>query len=177
MEIKTSYASLGGRTTAFILDYILIAGYLLLVVGAGQMVIFFSPSYLGAAFGSPLSAQFFGFLTVTLPVSLYYIFCESSAGQGTWGKRKMGLYVTDTEGARLTLLRACGRTFLKFVPWELAHTCIWQINFTPEEPSPFITGGFVLVWLLVGLNLVWFWKSQKHQTLYDRLAGTCVVMR
>jgi len=34
----------------------------------------------------------------------------------------------------------------------------------------------VLVWLLVGANVVSLVMSKTHQTLYDRVAGTYVVV-
>jgi uncharacterized RDD family membrane protein YckC len=126
-------------------------------------------------FGSALSGQAAGFLTLTLPVSLYFILSESSPRQATWGKRKRGLKVVDPQGERLTVSRSIARTVLKFVPWELAHTCIWQISFAPQEPSPLITAGFVLVWLLVGANAASLLVSRKRQTIYDWLAGTFVI--
>jgi len=57
----------------------------------------------------------------------------------------------------------------------LAHTCIWQISFAPENPSPLILAGFVLVWLLVGANIVSLVVSKTDQALYDRIAETYVV--
>ena len=35
--------------------------------------------------------------------------------------------------------------------------------------------GFILVWLLVGANVVSLAMSASRQTLYDRLAGTYVI--
>jgi hypothetical protein len=58
----------------------------------------------------------------------------------------------------------------------LAHTSIWQIRFAPSASSPLITAGFVLVWILVGTNLVSLLRSRSHQTLYDRRSGTYVVL-
>jgi len=84
--------------------------------------------------------------------------------------------VIDKTGGRLSKSRAFVRTILKFVPWELAHTCIWQFSFATEEPSPLITVGFILVWIIVGANVVSLLRSPSHQTLYDRLAGTYVVL-
>jgi len=169
--MESSYAGLGVRGVAFAFDYIIIAGYLIFAVLIGGAVNTFFPE----AFANPRSGQIAGFLIVTLPVSLYFILFESSAWQATWGKRRKGLQVTRTDGVRLTILRAGSRTLLKFIPWELAHICIWQISFTGQEPSSIITVGFVLVWILVGANIVSLWISPTHQTLYDWLAGTYVV--
>lgn len=171
-----SYVGLGVRIVAFALDYIIIAGYLFLVVGASLLGNLYFPSMLQKLFANPISGQISGFLIITLPVSLYFILLESSTWQATWGKRRKKIKVVRTDGMQLTILRASGRTLLKFIPWELAHTCIWQINFAPEESSPLITAGFILVWILVGANIISLMMSKTHQTLYDRVSGTYVVM-
>jgi len=174
---KPSQAVLSARVAAFGLDYILIAGYLILVVAAGAAVNLFLPLISHGLFGNPLSGQITGFLIITLPVSLYFILFESSAWQATWGKRRLGLRVTHTDGTRLTILRAGSRTLLKFIPWELAHTCIWQISFAQEAAKPMITMGFAVVWILVGANIVSLWISPTHQALYDLIARTYVVKK
>ncbi len=46
---------------------------------------------------------------------LYFAVMESSAMQATLGKRLLGLKVTDREGERISLLRALGRYFSKFI--------------------------------------------------------------
>jgi len=173
--MKPSSAGIGERVAAFGFDYIIIAGYLLFIVVVGLIVNRFFPTFTSSLFGNPLFGQTTGFLLITLPVSLYYILFEASAWQATWGKQRKGLKVTRTDGTRLTLPRSIGRTLLKFIPWELTHTCIWQIRFAQQPPSPLITMGFVLVWILIGANLVSLWISPIHQSLYDRLVETYVV--
>jgi uncharacterized RDD family membrane protein YckC len=49
------------------------------------------------------------------------------------------------------------------------------VSFAPQDASPLITVGFILVWVLVGANVLSLWLSTSHQTLYDQLAGTFVV--
>lgn len=177
LTIKPSYAGLGTRITAFAFDYIIIAGYLIFAVAVGIVLNTFFPTVAHRLISNPLSGQITGLLMVTLPVSLYFILFESSAWQATWGKQKKSLQVTRTDGSRLTILRASSRTLLKFIPWELAHTCIWQISFTQQPPSQIINVGFILVWILVGANIVSLWISPTNQTLYDWLTGTYVVVK
>lgn len=173
--MKHSYAGLWARLTAFALDYILIAGYLICVVALSSVINTLLPTILPRAFANPLSGQITGFFLVTLPVTLYFALLEASAWQATWGKRRKGLRIIRRDGSRPSYTRAIGRTVLKFIPWELAHTCIWQITFAPQEPSPLIIAGLALVWILVGANVVSLLISQTRQTLYDRMAGTFVV--
>ncbi|MEM7530693.1 MAG: RDD family protein [Chloroflexota bacterium] len=170
-----SYAGLWVRIRAFSLDYIIIALYLSILVGVSIGLNFVFPKVVSTLFGHPLQAQFIGFITVTLPVTLYFTFTESSSWQASWGKRRQGLRLVRTDGAGITFGRALVRTLLKFVPWELAHTCIWQISVTPSEPSPLITAGFIIVWVSVGANIVWLWVSPSHQTIYDWLADTYII--
>ena len=168
------YAGFWRRAGAFALDYLLILGYLIgitllfvilnLLFGVNQWL-----------FGDRVRAQVVAFLLVTLPVTLYFAIAESSARQGTWGKQRLHLKVTDHNGGRIHFGRALWRTLLKFIPWELSHTLIWQISFAPEATSVWINYGFLLVYGLVGLNFLSLLVSKKHQTLYDFLARTYVI--
>lgn len=173
--MKQPYAGLWPRLLAFAVDYLLIAAYLVVLVAIGALLPRLAPGVARALFGSPLTGELSGFISITLPVSLYFALSESSARQATWGKRKLRLRVERLDGARVSTGRSLARTALKFVPWELAHACIWQITFAAGQPSPLISAGFALVWVLVGANLVSLLVSRKHQTLYDWLSDTVVV--
>jgi uncharacterized RDD family membrane protein YckC len=175
-----TFAKVRQHIGAFLLDYLIIAAYLVLLViinvGLG-----FGPlrSEFRAMFADPTSSEFSAFLLLVLPIMLYFALCECSSWQATWGKRKMGLRVIDTHGARLSLPRSLSRSFLKLVPWELTHACLWRIPgwpLAPSTPSPIITVGLVLVWILVGAYLVSMLVSKKHQALYDWIAGTAVIV-
>lgn len=173
--MKHAYAGLWVRVLAFALDYLLIAGYLLVLFVAGLALNRVWPLLRQTVFATPTSSHLASFLLVTLPVSLYFALSEASVRQATWGKRKLGLQVTDSDGTRLSSGRSLGRTALKFIPWELAHTLIWQVRFASTDGDAWITAGFVLVWVLVGANLVSLLWQGTHQTLYDWLAGTYVI--
>jgi len=163
------------RSSAFALDYIGIAAYLVVLVASGVVMGQVAPSAVRILFGGPLSGQASGFLLITLPVALYFAVSEASERQSTWGKRRMGLIVTDLSGGRISLARSLSRTVMKFIPWELAHLCIWQISFARDQSSPVYVVGFTLVWIAVGANIVSLWLSPSCQTIYDRIAGTRVV--
>ena len=137
--MNPSFAGLRLRVVAFVFDYIVIALYLIMVVIVGVAIRAGLPALSQTLFGNPLSGQTAGFFLITLPVSLYFALLESSTWQATWGKRRQHLQVIGPTGDQLSRSRALARTLLKFVPWELAHTCIWQISFATEEPSPLIT--------------------------------------
>ncbi|HEX5943817.1 MAG TPA: RDD family protein [Anaerolineales bacterium] len=171
------YAGLQVRIQAFALDYLFIAGYLALLIGLGLIFNFLFPDSSRIVFSNPVLGQFTGFVLITLPVTLYFSLFESSAWQATPGKRLRNLKVMDRRNARLSRLRALSRTLLKFVPWELAHTCIWQMSTSSREPSLPVIAGLVLVWILVGVILASIQTSPKHQAIYDYLAGSYVVTR
>ena len=168
-------AGLWVRLLAFALDYVLIAAYLVILIAAGILVSRFAQPVAAALFGGPVSGEATGFLLITAPISLYFALSEASSRQATWGKARQGLKVTGVEGERLSVARSLVRTALKFVPWELAHACIWQISFAGDPSSPVYVVGFTIVWSIVGVNLVSLIVSPARQTLYDRLARTLVV--
>lgn len=164
------YAGFWKRLQAFLWDYLLIAAYLFIVT----MIFLLIPSG-ERLFTHRISAQASAFLIVTLPVTLYFAIGESSVRQATWGKQRTGLKVADRNGDRIGLWRALARTVLKFVPWELSHTLIWEINFSGGSFSSVTGYGFALVYALIGLNIASIFISGTRQSLYDLLSGTFVI--
>ena len=179
MTAHQSYSMFAGfwsRAAAFALDYVLILSYLA-VLALTMLVL---NSLFGITlwmFAERVLAQLTGFLLVTLPVTLYFSFGESSARKATWGKAKLRLQVTDLRGKRIGLWKALARTGLKFVPWELSHTLVWAIAFSNADVPAWVNYGFVLVYGWIGLNLASLVLTKKHQALYDLLARTCVVKK
>ena len=169
-----TYAGFWQRVKAFALDYIIILFYL-----AALTLFFLLINSLSGVtewlFSDRIRAQLTGFFLITLPVSLYFALGESSNKQATWGKKRVGLMVTDSNGARISFWRSLTRTFLKFIPWELSHTIIWQINFSSHAKSALINYSFILVYMLIGLNIARLLTTKKRQTLYDLLAKTYVM--
>jgi uncharacterized RDD family membrane protein YckC len=177
--LTSSFVALRLRTLAFLLDYILIAAYIgvLVVVsislGLGPLKTVFLK-----LFADPNSSEITAFLLLVLPILLYFALFECSPWQVTWGKRKMGLLVTTTDGKRLTLPRSLLLSLLKFVPWELTHACLWRIPGWPLAPKvfpPLIVIGLALVWVIVGVYMLSLLISKTHRTLYDLLGRTRVV--
>ena len=174
------YANFWQRTVAFLLDYLIIAAYLVLLVIIG-VGLGFGPlrSAFQAMFANPNISELSAFVLLVLPVVLYFALFECSSWQATWGKRKRGLRVVTTHDTRLSLPRSLVRSLLKFVPWELTHACLWRIPgwpLAPTTPPPIVTAGLILVWVLVGIYLISMLVSKKHQALYDWIAGTCVIV-
>lgn len=118
------YAGFWLRLKAFAVDYLLIFGYLLLVL---IVSLFLIPSLQDLFQDSRLTAQLLGFLMVTLPVSLYFIITDSRIGKGSFGKRKMRIRVVDANNRSISVSRAIFRTALKFLPWELSHFMAYRM--------------------------------------------------
>lgn len=169
-----TYAAFWHRVKAFIFDYLVILGYLFGITLLFLIINRFSDRLQGL-FASRIQAQAAGLVILTLPVILYFAISESSNQQATWGKQRVGLRVTDVNGERIIFRRSFARTLLKFVPWELSHTLIWNISFSPEASSTMVNYGFGLVYVLIGLNVASMIMTKKHQTIYDLIAKTYVV--
>ena len=140
--------------------------YLIALTLIGFLASQLFPRSLTFLFSTALSAQATGFALVTLPISLYFALLEARGS--TLGKQQRGLTVRRLNGQALGLRVSVQRTDLKFLPWELSHTCIWQLRFE-QLPSEVIVAGFILVWVLVGGNALSLLTKVRHQTLCDKL--------
>jgi uncharacterized RDD family membrane protein YckC len=168
-------ASVPRRAAAFGVDYLLIAGWLVLVVGAGALLRLAAPGAASALFANPLIGEASGFLVLTLPVSAYFAVSEAGSPGASWGKERLGLRVTTASGQDLRPGRSILRTALKFLPWELTHAIIWRFANPGSAPEALLDIGLVFVWALIAVNLASALLDDRRRTLYDRLSGTCVV--
>jgi uncharacterized RDD family membrane protein YckC len=168
------YAGFWQRTKAFGFDYLVISLYLILIIlfFSALNLIFNLNQFL---FTERVTAQVSGFLIITLPITLYFSFGESSAKQATWGKQRLDLKVTELNGNGITFWKAFIRTLLKFIPWEISHALIWNIYYSEGAFPDYANYGFTLVYLLMGLNIASLVMTKTKQSLYDFLAGTVVV--
>jgi uncharacterized RDD family membrane protein YckC len=176
-RVSLSTASIWRRTGAFALDYVVIALWIGLVVGLGVLMRGVATELADDLFGNPLTAELAGFVTLTLPVALYFAVSEQGAIGGTWGKRRRGLRVVTDGGAPLSLGRSVLRTALKLVPWELAHAVIWRFAIPDSAPELLLDAGLVVVWGVVAANLLSALLDDRRRTLSDRLSGTRVIVR
>lgn len=175
---RLSRAGVWRRTGAFALDYLFIGAYLGVLAG-GAWALRQTPIWdtFAALYERPATAQATNALFLDLPVMLYFALFEASRWQATPGKRWLGLRVVTTEGKRLGLGRAVARNVLKLLPWEAAHTGLYQMPGWPLEPqaTPVSFTLFSAAYLLAGLFLATALGSEIRQTLYDLLTRTRVV--
>ena len=169
------------RVAAFALDYLIIASYLVVLLGIGVGVTFaFGPLGRTGWFLSPMVLDAMAFLTAVLPVILYFAFQESSSAQATWGKRKMGLKVVNAHDQRLKTPQAFVRAAIKFLPWQMAHTSLFHIPgwpFAPEEPTQMVAVGLILAQTLAVAYLILLGIGKAHRTPYDWASGAFVVVK
>lgn len=168
---KLKSVSLGTRIIAFLWDYVIISGYIILLIGVSFLI---RPLLIPLFTTNPLLAETTGFLFITLPVYLYFAVCEGSKSHATWGKRKMRVVVTGVHGQSIGLRTSLFRSALKFLPWELAHFTIWHMVIPAEYPESLIYSLLATVYGLVLIYLISPLWSKNKQTVYDIISGTVV---
>ena len=147
IDAQPVYAGFWIRMGAYALDYmvgvvlgIVIAFLLMLPLG---ILLGILGRTLPEGFGSLVGAL------IGLPIAwAYYALFESSKYQGTPGKLALGLRVTDEAGNRISVGRATGRYFSKF-----------------------------LSALLLCIGYVMIGTSARKQGLHDRIAHTLVLRK
>jgi uncharacterized RDD family membrane protein YckC len=88
------------------------------------------------------------------------------------------LRVITKDGSRLSFVQALLRSVVKFLPWQIAHTCLFHIPGWPFAVQGFPTwvmAGFVILYVLLFVYLITLTFTPKRQALYDWLAGSYVV--
>ncbi len=172
-----NYSSIFRRLVAYIIDILVV---FLLLVSLLQLAVFvpLRSMVIGSAdwFRSGWHTEAYTWLTISLPVWLYFILFESSSWKATPGKRLMRLQTVDsTSGGRINFLRSLLRTVIKLLPWELAHFTnnipvpMWY------DPNPTFRIGFAIVPLLVLVYLVVASLTRHRQAPHDLAATTVVV--
>ena len=170
MSVLTSPILL--RAAAFVVDWFLLALWGGLVFAVVMLVT-------GGDVPSPGSAwvgQAVGFVTMTVPFTLYHALCETSRWRGSLGKRAAGLVVVRRSGEKERAGRALARNAIKFVPWEVGHLVAQQAALSDAVSFPLWLWGPVLVSMLVP---VWWIASLlvRGATPYDGWTDTRVMRR
>lgn len=123
---------------------------------------------------NPFIAQLTGFISLTLPVFLYYYYTDKSLKKGSYGKRwnNLSLVVIKPTGKHAILLR----TILKLLPWEIAHTGVHWLMFYLRKgdsvPPFWIWVALILPQVLVlvyAISIIYF---KGRSSVYDKIAGT-----
>ena len=141
------YVGFWPRLAAYLLDNLILSIPTGIIFSA-----FFIPFILGRGSSTIMTVSFFisyvfVLVLVTLLQWLYAAIMESSGQQGTFGKKALGIKVTDLNGERISFARATGRHFSKIL-------------------SSFFYIGFIMVGF-----------DARKQGLHDKIAGTLVVYK
>ena len=155
------------RLIAYCLDYIIIVMYALLLFG---LTIILNLKELAL---TPISRQFLGFISLTLPVFLYFYLSEKGSHRATIGKRMMNISVFyESDSTKPRILQ---RNILKFLPWEIAHTGVHWIVFYSKYKNDVP----VWVWILlilpqitIVIYLVSIVVSKGESSIYDKIANS-----
>ena len=158
------------RIMAFCVDWLIILAWAGLLFALVMIVSSGEPS-------RPLNpwvGQAIGFLSMTLPVVLYFAVSESSRHQATLGKRVLGLKVRFHRTTQVSFGVALVRNAVKFIPWEVGHLVANQMALSE--------GGEVPIWVYaavaVSMSMPLWWIGSmifSGLTPYDRLTSTEVV--
>lgn len=114
------------------------------IIGGVQVALGIAVGLFMLGFGEMLVVQFI----CVVGTWLYHANLESSARQSTWGKRMMGLVVTDLKGDRISFACATGR----FV-------------------------GKILSGCILGLGFLLVIFTEKRQALHDFMSDTVVIRK
>lgn len=120
---------------------------------------------------TPEGWDLYALLTLVLPVLLTFAAYESGAARATPGKRRLGLVVGDRGGARISRGRALLRDLVKFAPWQMAHTAVFQMSAGRSSAALWVLSIAAQAIVLASAGLVVFGGGRA---LHDRVAGTWV---
>jgi uncharacterized RDD family membrane protein YckC len=163
------------RLAALAVDYGIILAYLAVlglvgVLGRSAGVL---PRHISTP-GGRIVAQLAVIAVLTVPVTLWFAWWEAAPRGATLGKRLLGLRVSRLDGGGLSWPRSLLRSTVRIaVPWELAHTGVWNTLVWPGPDAPVNLVLFTVANGVLLANLVMLFVGERRP-LYDRVAGTVV---
>jgi len=167
------------RVVAFGVDYGVIVLYLGFLTLAGVLgrAVGAVPADITTPTGRVV-AQLVVFAVLTVPVTLWFAGWEATPGGATPGKRLLGLRVLTIGGDRLAWPRSLLRTALKFaLPWELAHTAVWNLLVWPGDRSAAVDTVLLSVAnAVIAVDVLSLFVGSRRAP-YDRIAGTSVIAK
>lgn len=155
-------------------DYLAIVGWLAGVTVVGLAVRAWLPPTTATPSVAATDAVAFG-LSV-LPVWVYLTVTEAGVRQASWGKRRVGLRVTASDGSRAGWQRVAARNAVKLLPWQLAHIAVAPLILGADD-SITIGVAYTLSLLIAVASIAMACRDPQHRALHDRVAGTRVVGR
>lgn len=160
------------RFLAFTIDYLIIISYAFLlftIVNLSSSVFNFNIETT-----NPIKSQIIAFFTLTLPVFLYTVLTERSLKQGTIGKRVMKIKI---KAEKKNILK---RNFLKFLPWEIAHTGVHWMYFYGKKnlDSPaWVLFLLIVPQLIIIVYIISIIYTKGSISLYDKFSSSRITIK
>lgn len=164
------------RTAAYVIDVVLVASILMPIQALVFVIAWGSKRPEWLTTGPEIYA--WEWVSVSLPVWIYFTWYESGPRGATIGKRLLGLRVTTPLGEPIRRGRAFLRTLLKLLPWEMTHVAVllptpmWDAG-NDAAARPMLIISTVLFGAWFGAVLL----VPKAQGVHDLIAGTLVLDR
>lgn len=168
--MQDSMAHVARRVAAYLLDIVILVAVLAPLGWAVQRV-------LGIEARTGPEVWRVILINMSLPMWLYFTLSEQSAWGGTIGKRVLGLRVTTRQGERIGLWRALGRTAIKLLPWEMAHTFAFALSPQIGDSSPVQSIGLIAANVLTVVYLAVTAATGGRRSVHDLIMGTEVARR
>jgi uncharacterized RDD family membrane protein YckC len=158
------------RLAAYWLDFVMLGGAL---AGGQALLHLATGGFPFDRFKAGYEIELWVLATMSLPVWCYFVGMEYARGQ-TVGKRLLKLKAVSRDGSRLGFRQALLRTFVRLLPWELAHLIVlvpdpWW-NADPARPELIYVPNAVMLLYIAVLA-----ASGGKRTLHDAAAGSRVV--
>jgi uncharacterized RDD family membrane protein YckC len=161
------------RILAYMIDYLVIvcyAGLLFLVTYVIHMA-----QNRPLEMQDPITGNIISFLTLTMPVFLYFFLFESSSKKGTFGKQLVKIIIDNNKKKNVLL-----RVIFKIIPWEMAHVGIhWSVYYS--EMGKDIPLWTWIVNIIPQVVVIMYFLSialtKGRSSLYDKIANTSVMPR
>lgn len=165
------------RATAYLIDIALLYVYIAVLFAASVALDTVLP-YQHLMAESYVLRHLISFMTLTLPLVLYFVLMERSSRQATLGKSRMKLRVTAARGERATTRQVVVRNAWKFLPWEIAHTHM-HINpdflFSGRTATLGWVAGVVLPMAAMVVYAGMIALRRDRRSLYELASGTRTV--
>ncbi|WP_191859068.1 RDD family protein [Hanstruepera ponticola] len=158
------------RLIAGFLDYVVIGIYALALYVVVTSV---APLEALLKTSNPINGQLIGFITLTLPVFLYFYFSEKGSHRATIGKRITKIQVSSTG----SILK---RNLFKFLPWEMAHLGVhWIFYYSNKNIETPFWVWFCLITpqatvFLYCISIIW---SNGKSSIYDKWSQTDIIQK
>jgi uncharacterized RDD family membrane protein YckC len=172
MTIISTY--LKKRLLSLAIDFSMIVAYVLLLFGFTTLIYRFV--FEGTPKFDIFTAHLIGFLTLILPVLIYFISSELGVSSNTLGKRIVGLKVVSMDNQKLTVNQVVLRNVVKFLPWEYAHILVYILILVPKDAdSQLLIFGLILANIIPLVYLAMIVLRKDHRGPHELVSRTIVM--